>query len=232
MLPGAPDASIPLPACFFADLLPAITDLSELRVTLMLHFLVATGTPLIEEEALARDPTLRRGIVPPGSTLDPGVAIRRGLERALTRGSLLAVQAADSGDERRWYTVNSPAGRELIHDLEQGQQALADLVDASLPPVTQARPTIFRLYERHIAVLTPLVAQQLAAAADEYPYDWITDAFDEAVARDRRSWRFVRYLLERWAREGKDDATDRRRAARPLDPDKYTKGKYAPLFQR
>jgi hypothetical protein len=228
-----PDTPVPLPACFFSSTLPAISDLAELRLTLLMHYRAAAGQPLVAEPALLADPALRRNLLPLGSARDPATVIRRGLELALSRGTLLAVRPLDPSDERCWYTLNTPAGRELVHQIETGRAP----VPASGPhpiatPVAAVRPTIYRLYEQHIAVLTPLVAQQLADAASEYPTDWIADAFDEAVARDRRSWRFVRHLLERWASEGREHATHRRHAAKPLDPDKYTKGKYAAIFRR
>ena len=234
MSPLAPDHPIALPAGFFTDILPAIMDLSELRVTLSMYYRVTAGPPLVAEADLLADPALRRGLVPLGSVRDPAGEIQRGLELALTRGTLLAVEPVDPTDERRWYTINTPEGRELVHNLETGKQTLARVTGAPdiTPPVVAVQPNVFRLYERHIAVLTPLVAQQLAEAAEQYPPMWIADAFDEAIARDRRSWRFIRHLLERWASEGREHATDRRLAARPLDPAKYTKGKYAAIFRR
>ena len=44
---------------------------------------------------------------------------------------------------------------------------------------------------------------------------WIVDAFQIAVEHNARNWRYIRSILERWAREGKDDGNpprkDRRR---------------------
>ena len=231
MLP--PDAPVTVPARFFAEVMPRITDLAELRVTLAMYYRTAAGTPLVAEAALVGDPCLRRGLLPLGSARDPGDAIRRALEAALTRGTLLALTADDPTDDRRWYVLNTSDGRELVHTLESGQCTIAQITGAPAPArVVAAPPNIFRLYERHIAVLTPHVAQQLAEAIDQYPPGWINDAFEEAVARDRRSWRFIQYLLERWSSEGRQDATHRRIATRPLDPNKYTKGKYAAIFRR
>jgi DnaD/phage-associated family protein len=231
--PLPPDAAIALPVRFFTETLPAIDDLAELRVTLHLYYRVAGGEALVAEADLLADPALRRGLLPLGSARDPAEPIRRGLERALSRGTLLAIDSVDPANPVRWYTLNTPASQELLHALATGR---ADRVEIGAAwravPVVPARPNIFGLYERHVATLTPLVAQQLAEAAETYPADWIADAFDEAVARDRRSWGYIRRLLERWASEGREHATPRRVTAQPLDPLRYTKGKYARFFQR
>ena len=48
-----------------------------------------------------------------------------------------------------------------------------------------------------------LIADQIARAIEEYPDDWIEDAFEEAVAYNRRSWRYVSRILENWTTEGR-----------------------------
>ncbi|MCC6626019.1 MAG: primosomal replication protein N [Chloroflexi bacterium] len=233
MPPLPPDVAIALPVRFFTETLPAITDLAELRVTLHLYYRVAAGEELVTEADVLADPALRHGLLPLGSARDPAEPLRRGLEQAITRGTLLLVEAVEPAPGQRWYTLNTPASQELLHDLLSGQAERVEIGAAwRAVPVVAPEPTIHRLYERHVATLTPLVAQQLTEAADTYPAAWIADAFDEAVARDRRSWGFIQRLLERWASEGRNDAADRRTTAQPLDPNKYTKGKYAAFFQR
>ena len=66
------------------------------------------------------------------------------------------------------------------------------------------RPNIFVLYEQNIGPLTPLLAEELMEAEDTYPAAWIEDAFREAVELNKRSWRYIQRILERWAAEGKD----------------------------
>ena len=232
MPPLPPDAAIAVPVRFFTETLPAIDDLAELRLTLHLYFRLAAGDELVAEDTLVSDRGLRRGLLPAGSARDPADALRRGLERGVSRGTILLVESVVATPTQRWYTLNTPASQELLHALATGHADRVEIGDAwRTMPVAPNTPNIFRLYERHIATLTPLIAQQLAEAAETYSDHWIADAFTEAVARDRRSWGFIRRLLERWASEGRDDATDRRTTAQPLDPVKYTKGKYAAFFK-
>src|SRR5512136_796164 len=83
---------VPLPDSFFSDLLPLIDDLGELQVTLACFRIVArkSGSPrAVRWTDLVADDGLR-------AMLDEA-GIRSGLERAVTRGSVLHV-LADAGD--------------------------------------------------------------------------------------------------------------------------------------
>ena len=99
-------------------------------------------------------------------------------------------------------------------------------------PVAPEGLNIFALYERNIGILTPMVADELREAERLYPESWIEEAFKEAAVLNKRSWRYVARILERWATEGKDDGTVKRHpkaAVDPDDPDKYWKGRYGHL---
>src|SRR5882724_7834371 len=66
------------------------------------------------------------------------------------------------------------------------------------------RPNIYVLYEQNIGLLSPLLADQLIEAEKHYPYEWIEDAFREAVQRNKRNWSYIRAILRRWETEGKE----------------------------
>ena len=93
------------------------------------------------------------------------------------------------------------------------------------------RPSVYALYEQNIGLLTPILAEHLQDAEARYPMAWIDSAFEEAVANNKRNWRYIERILERWAAEGRDSGKDWEGAGRGLDPEKYTKGKYAFLFR-
>ena len=54
-------------------------------------------------------------------------------------------------------------------------------------------------------MLNPMITEELKDAEKQYPSEWIEEAFREAVKSNKRSWRYVAAILERWEREGKDD---------------------------
>jgi DnaD/phage-associated family protein len=80
-------------------------------------------------------------------------------------------------------------------------------------------------------MLTPMVAEELKEAEKLYPQDWIGDAIKEAVNQNKRNWRYISAILERWSTEGRGDGTYRR-DFKKTDPDKYIKGKYGHMVQR
>lgn len=65
------------------------------------------------------------------------------------------------------------------------------------------RLDVLALYEQNIGMLTPLIADELRQAQENYPAAWIEEAFRQAASRNRRSWKYVRAVLERWRVEGK-----------------------------
>jgi DnaD/phage-associated family protein len=62
------------------------------------------------------------------------------------------------------------------------------------------------LYEQNIGLLSPLIADHLVKAMERYPRDWIEDAIGEAVAYNRRSWRYIQRILQNWAATGRTEA--------------------------
>lgn len=221
------------PDPFFSELLPEIDDLNELKVTL--HVLWRLGRkrgelPCLSLSALCSDDTLLHGLGAPG--ISPEEAVRDGLERAVARGSLLQVPAkrkSTAGEsEEIFYFVNSEKGRQAVEMIRRGElqlpEAAANVAEPRLP---QERPNIFVLYEQNIGLLQPLIAEELRDAERTYPVDWIEDAFREAVRQNKRSWRYVQHILERWAAEGKDDLSRRRDDRR-----RYIEGKYGEYFKR
>ncbi len=197
--------SIPVPAPLLGPLLESIGDIGELKCTLRFLWLVSQqkGHPRqVTEVALARDEVLLAALGSPA-------AVRRGLAMAVDRGTLLA--AAELGGEPV-YLLNTPENRRAAGALgppvtRKPEDSPGETVDVGPPP---QRPNIFALYEDNIGMLTPLVADELRDAEEQYPEPWIVAAFREAVEHNKRSWRYIARILERWATEGRGDGEPRR----------------------
>ena len=99
--------------------------------------------------------------------------------------------------------------------------------DSHQPPAVN----IFALYEQNIGMITPMIAEELKEAEKFYPPQWIEEAFKEAVTLNKRSWKYIARILERWASEGKDSG-EHRRDIKKDGPDKYIKGRYGHLVKR
>lgn len=219
-----------LPDVFFSELLPAIDDLAELKVTLHVLWRLQrerVDPPAISRPALAGDGVLMAGLTGLGE--DPGTALDRGLNRAVDRGSLLRVLVdGDEGEAEAWYLANTPRGREAWAAAQRGELTLsgAPAWVEPVPPVE--RPSIYTLYEQNIGLLTPLIAEELQEAEDTYPAHWIEDAFREAVRANKRNWRYVAAILGRWASGGRGEID--RGDTEDLEQ-RYRGGKYGHLIQ-
>ena len=64
------------------------------------------------------------------------------------------------------------------------------------------RGNLFSLYENEIGTITQMIAEELKDAEKEYPADWFSLAFMEAVTHNARNWKYVLAILKRWKIEG------------------------------
>jgi DnaD/phage-associated family protein len=212
--PSGPVRFTAVPDLFWAELLPQIDDLAELKVTMHCIWRLYRKTGqlrYLSREELLQDDVLMDGLRAPG--LAQHRVLDDALSRAVTRGSLLRVDVQLNGDTHAWFFVNTARARRLVHQLRSGE-VLPEVVAQPVEPVPlpQERPTIFALYEQNVGLLQPIIAEELRLADREYHGDWIEDAFRLAAERNIRNWRYIRSILERWAREGRDDGTFEQRA--------------------
>ncbi len=263
-----------MPEGFFEDVLPSISSMLEMKVTLYLFWRLARGgsngrSPrLVSMSELAEAVALRSALAQIKGPRSFEEALREGLELAVARGTLLQLwvrdEVASSGRSEpgeaqeaaseQWYLLNTQEGKQWVEALSKGEIDVAStpliemhtgsngtngtgatqnskLKTQHSVRVVVERPSVYTLYEQNIGLLTPILAERLQEAEGRYPVEWIEAAFEEAVANNKRSWRYIERILERWAAEGKQSGKDRGPAERTLDPDKYTKGKYAFLFR-
>ncbi|MDO9334689.1 MAG: DnaD domain protein [Dehalococcoidales bacterium] len=223
----------PVPAAFFSALLPEITDIAELKTTLHLFRILIPMKRrpcFVTYRELASDANLLLGLCV-GNT-QPEETLRRALDMAVKRGTILYLALDRDGVKEEIYLLNTKQNSDTIEKIRSGELRLPHLeLKQGTEVNTEPQSNIFTLYEENIGLLTPMIAEDLKEAEKLYPESWIKDAFKEAVKANKRSWRFVAFLLERWATEGKRDGTYQRNL-KATDPDKFIKGKYGHLFQR
>jgi DnaD/phage-associated family protein len=134
------------------------------------------------------------------------------------------------------YLLNTRSNERIVQQVLAGERTLGDLGPVPAPRETahpEDRPSIYELYEQNIGLLTPLLAEELREAIDSFPAAWIEDAFREAVGQNKRSWRYVRRILETWASRGRgtSGATWRRPEA-PKTSGDYLETRYGRLVPR
>ncbi len=222
----------PIPDYFFSALLPRISDMAELKLTL--HLLRSLhhkqGYPrLVRRSELLADKSLMM-------SLTDEAALDGALKLAAERGTFLhLVLEGTAGRRETIYLLNTGPNREALDKIISGELRPAGLETG--PPAhpeavtTEELPDIFSLYEQNIGMLTPLIAEELREAEKQYPEPWIRDAIKEAVRQNKRKWGYVAAILERWLTEGRSHGTHRRDSAPPAGPDKYFKGKYGHMVR-
>ena len=219
----------PVPRLFFTAVLPLMDDLAELRVALLAFHLLSGKRQLpravslgelvaCQGESAVRDEVL--------------AALRRATERQI----LLELAVQDQhGVEEFLYLLNTDRNRRAVAGIREGRISLAPLPErwepAAGPPPRQSN--IFTLFQENIGLITPIIADELRDAEIRYPAEWVTEAFAEAVAHEKRFWRYIVRILEGWAREGKGGRAGSRggRPAPFADPRDYIRGPYAHLIK-
>ncbi len=198
----------PFPNEFFGDLVSKIDNLAELKVTLYALWLVANMEG-------AAHPLFVSDFV---EGLD-AAQVAEGLEKCVLRGSLLRVTR---GAGEAVHFINSPRGRASAEAAQSGEWIPSR--KSSVPPV--ARPNIYKLYEENIGALTPMIADTLKEAEDEYESEKIIEAIGLAVKANARKWSYVEAILKRWKEEG----YGKNRRDNQEDRSRYTQDKYADFF--
>lgn len=200
----------------FIYLLKEIDDATELKVTLYAiwriehiegHFRALCQTDF-EPESL-------------GMRLEE---IRIGLEKSVERGTLL--RAEHEADV--FYFLNSPRGRLAAEAFTKGNwRESAKIMSA---PSASHKSNIFKLYEENIGPITPLLADMLREAEKNYPSEWFEEAFEIAVSRNIRNWKYVEAILARWKEKGKDERKDQQNPVK--NADRYTDSEFSEFINR
>jgi DNA replication protein len=216
------DRQVKIPATFFSDLLPLIDDLAELKVVLFAMWALPqkeSGARYLRPGDFANDSALMTGLQATQPDTAPDEILAQALNQSVARGALLRIEK--QGEPL--YFMNSPAGRSAVADLEAGRWLPGDAHNPV--EILPERPNIFQLYEANIGSITPMLAEELKDAAAEFPAAWLEEAMRLAVEHNKRSWRYVRAILDRWHREGKDRGFTAE--SDQQSGEKYVSGKYA-----
>ena len=253
------DSYTPVPNPMFGPVLEQIQDLAELKVTLrglwLLHRKRSRSGPkstavspaiagvvsqAVSIDEFLADRSLLRGLSGPGK--DPAVEVRRGLELAVGRGTLLSSSAAITPgrgqDAGRLFFLNDEAGRLALTRLQKHEGATPaatgllpeHLLGNPAGHPAADKPNIFSLYEDNIGSLAPILAEEMKEAEERYPWEWIREAFRIAAVENKRNWRYVAGILRRWGAEGKDEGKRDGKPGRHSEADQ--RQKYLEQYKR
>ena len=127
--PGFPDGKqrlTPVPNLFFSDLLPAIDNLAELKVTLYAFWALGQREGEVRYLQLGdftNDPILLKAMG--GSGIQSGIdTLLDGIERAVARGTFLKVEVEGADGRLELYFLNTERGRAAV-DAHAGRHRVA-----------------------------------------------------------------------------------------------------------
>lgn len=214
-----------IPAAILSRLVREVWSPLEVKLVLAVAALGGLRDP-VEEETILLDEGLAAGVRADGSARGVIERLLEAIELATARGLLLRL-VDDESDY--WLLLDVDANRRRI----RGGLAVTDhSATRWRGRLRVERPSIFTLYEQNVGLVTPIIADRLVDAIERYPDAWVEDAIEEAVAYNRRNWRYIQRILENWASEGRTDEANRGGPARDLNREKHLRGKYAHLFRR
>lgn len=223
-----------IPNLFFTRIMPEIEDMVELKTTLHIFWLLyhKRGYPrFVTFNELLSDMTLISGIKDEAKS--PAQSLRQALNSAVQRGTILHLTLKRDNQSEEVYFLNTPTDKKAMSQILEGKFPLEGLKLTKEPEtVITHSQNIFTLYEQNIGMLTPMIADELREAEKLYPPEWIQSAFKEAITLNKRNWKYIARILERWATEGKDYGKPQRYSKKETDPNKYIKGKYGRLVKR
>jgi len=225
-------AAIPVPDLFFSEVLPRITDINELKTALYVYWLIKhkRGYPrFVTVDDLMQDALFTKNIGIEGKSKRE--LLEDALELGVSHGILLKTSININGLEKEAIFFNIEPDRTAYQKLVNGEIKAPAGVTAEQGKKTDLK-NIYTLYEQNIGLITPIVAEELKKAEEEYPEEWINEAFRNAVEMNRRNWRYISRILEIWSAEGKDNGKIRGYTKKDKDSGKYVRGKYGHMVNR
>jgi len=226
---------ISLPDSFFTKVVPKIQDLAELKVVLYVAYLILRRPD--HPFAFCHSERSEESTLAQGKLREESHAAQ-GRPQFITYKELKAEScrlSAELGEETLRQALDLAVEHgALLHSTLNINGMPEDVYSLTAPMYRGRQPptiNVFALYEQNIGMITPMIAEELKEAEKLYPPQWIEEAFKEAVTLNKRSWRYIARILERWASEGKDSGKHRRHIKK-IDPDKYIKGRYGHMVRR
>ena len=155
-----------VPNLFFSSLLPQISDITELKTTLHLFsalYRKRCYPRFITYSELLGNASLMSSLR--GAEKPPDEILRKALEMATKRETILHIVLDRDGAPEDIYFLNTKSDRQVMAKIQNGELILSGLKAEEQADIeTEELPDIFTLYEQNIGMLTPMIAEELREA--------------------------------------------------------------------
>lgn len=141
-----------------------------------------------------------------------------------------AEASPDSGDR---FNSEAPTASILKHPELKSEAVLAsskeNLSKENLSKDIYCKE-ISILYEENIGFIKPALAEEIKDFCENFsgPAPWIKLAFKEALSRNKKSWQYIRTILESWEEKGGPDDRTRGQPSKGVRP-KPAQGRVKPI---
>lgn len=191
-----------LPVTIFSEIIEKIENITDFKILLRLIYLTQTKKGKFQfctiDELLA-DRILMRTLQKTYPQSDKKEIIEKSFNQLIKLE--LIIKISQKSDNEKAYFLNTKFNRSVAnkfsnHSIEKLEPWEGD----------EFVSNIFALYEQNISTLTPIIAEKLREAEENYPPDWIHEAFTEAVKNNKRNWAYISSILTKWNIQGKYSA--------------------------
>lgn len=137
-------------------------------------------------------------------------------------------------DEQQPNVLHSGLSRgidELRRDKDDGEEDEEISRDTTTTIENEEKLSeVVQSYQENIGVISPVIADLLKIATEQYPPGWIPDAIDEAVKNNVRKWSYIDAILKNWETNGRNGVKKKKQPKERAGSD-YISGQYAHLIE-
>lgn len=191
-----------LPVTIFSEIIEKIENITDFKILLRLIYLTQTKKGKFQfctiDELLA-DRILMRTLQKTYPQSDKKEIIEKSFNQLIKLE--LIIKISQKSDNEKAYFLNTKFNRSVVNKFSNHSMEKLDPWEGD-----EFVSNIFALYEQNISTLTPIIAEKLREAEENYPPDWIHEAFTEAVKNNKRNWAYISSILTKWNIQGKYSA--------------------------
>lgn len=136
-------------------------------------------------------------------------------QKAVTENPLQPLTITEQPGKRESSKEKSLLEKEAEAEVESNAEKLVTC-NRETVSAEASLAEIAKLYEENFGILTPVLSEKFKDFVENYrgPFEWLKEAFAEAVTHNVRKWAYVEAILDRWQQEGRQTHDGRKKPER------------------